>query len=117
MIIFVSFLTLLACGPSSDAVIYKSDSLTIIQLSEKTYEHITYLQTNDFGKVACNGLVVADNGEALIVDTPAEASEASELMEWIQNDLKSKVIGVVPTHFHVDCLGSLDIFHLSLIHI
>ena len=44
--------------------LYDSKTLKIIQISEHTYQHISYLESPSFGRVACNGLIVADAGEA-----------------------------------------------------
>jgi metallo-beta-lactamase class B len=45
--------------------VYKSDKLIILQLAPNSYQHISYLKTNDFGNVPCNGLVVVDTKRQL----------------------------------------------------
>ncbi|MEL6923797.1 MAG: subclass B1 metallo-beta-lactamase, partial [Bacteroidota bacterium] len=50
-------------------------------------------------------------GEALVFDTPADAAASEALLQWIREKAKCKIKAVVPTHFHVDCLGTLNIFH------
>ncbi|SMC48958.1 subclass B1 metallo-beta-lactamase [Moheibacter sediminis] len=89
---------------------YESKNLIVIKLSENVYQHISYLQTNDFGKVPCNGMIVVDNGEAAVFDTPADAESSEELIEFLQNR-NMKIKSVVATHFHEDCIGGLDEFH------
>lgn len=91
--------------------IYKSETLQIEQISPNTFVHISYLNTNDFGKVACNGMIVMNEGEALVFDTPANDEASLELINWLENNQKVKVTGVVATHFHWDCLGGLNEFH------
>lgn len=90
--------------------IYESENLIVIKLSENVYQHISYLQTNDFGNVSCNGMIVVDNGEAAVFDTPTDNESSKELIEFLQNR-NIKIKYVVPTHFHEDCLGGLDEFH------
>jgi metallo-beta-lactamase class B len=90
---------------------YKSENLEVRKLAENVYQHISYLKTQDFGNVSCNGMIVVDGGQALVFDTPAESSAAEELISWIKTTLNSQVKAVIPTHFHADCLGSLDAFH------
>jgi len=92
-------------------VVYTSESLQIEQISPNTFVHISYLNTDDFGKVACNGMLVVHDGEALVFDTPPNGEASVELINWLENDKKSKVKGVVATHFHWDCLGGLNEFH------
>lgn len=89
---------------------YESKNLTIIKLSENVYQHISYLQTNDFGKVPCNGMIVVDNGEAAVFDTPTDRESSKELIEFLQS-LSFKIKSVTATHFHEDCIGGLDEFH------
>lgn len=81
------------------------------QLSENTFVHTSYLQTDDFGHVPCNGLVIRNGQQALIFDTPTDDQSAKELIRLVQDSLHCKIMTVVPTHFHSDCLGGLKAFH------
>lgn len=91
--------------------IYRSEDLVITQVSENTFEHRSYLQTQDFGKVPCNGLVVRDGNETLVFDTPTNDKSSEELIRWIESSLQCKINAIIPTHFHNDCLGGLKAFH------
>ena len=103
---------LISCTTQRDIVYqYESENLKIEQLTPNTYVHITYLNTNDFGKVPCNGMVVIDKGEAIVFDTPTDDVASKELIHWIETEAKATVKNVVVTHFHVDCLGGLKAFH------
>ena len=90
--------------------VYKSDKLIILQLAPNSYQHISYLKTNDFGNVPCNGLVVIDHKEAIIFDTPTDDKGSEELILWLTENQKCKIKAIIPTHFHDDCLGGLGIF-------
>lgn len=91
--------------------IYKSDNLTITQISENSFIHTSFKQTNDFGNVPCNGLIVRDNNETIVFDTPVNNTISEELIKWINDILHSKINAIIPTHFHDDCLGGLEAFH------
>ena len=91
--------------------IYKSDDLIITQIDENSFEHTSYKQTNDFGNVPCNGLIVRNGNETIIFDTPTNDKSAGELIKWIKEVLLCKVNAIIPTHFHDDCLGGLKAFH------
>jgi metallo-beta-lactamase class B len=93
--------------------IYKSTDLSIIQLAENSFQHISYKQTNDFGNVPCNGLIVKNNNEAIVFDTPTNDKTADELIKWIKETLHCKINAIIPTHFHDDCLGGLKAFHVN----
>lgn len=91
--------------------IYKTNDLIVTQISENSFIHTSYLQTNDFGKVPCKGLIVRDSNEAIIFDTPTTDQSAEELIKWVTEKLNCKINAVIPTHFHDDCLGGLKAFN------
>lgn len=94
---------------TKDSVVYQSDKLIITRVAPQTYVHTSYLQTNDFGKVPCNGMIVVDAKEAAIFDTPANDSSTVELISYLRAQ-QIKPIAVVATHFHGDCVGGLQTF-------
>jgi len=98
-------------GLDTSALGQQDNALRVEQLTENTFQHITYLKTQDFGNVACNGMIVRDNGEAIIFDTPSNDEDAKELIDWVEDVLQCKVVAIVATHFHIDCLGGLNEFH------
>lgn len=115
LLIIVTSAVLLNCNTSKHLVIkpneiYKTNNLIITQISENSFIHISYKQTNDFGNVPCNGLVLRDSNEVIIFDTPTNNKSAEELMKWIKEKLHCKINAVIPTHFHDDCLGGLKAF-------
>lgn len=96
--------------PSSQEV-YKSDDLIIIQITENSFVHTSFKHTNDFGNVPCNGLIIRNANEVIVFDTPPEDKTSEELIKWINETLNCKIKGIIPTHFHDDCLGGLKVFH------
>ncbi len=90
---------------------YASETLLIEQISDGVYQHTSFLDTESFGKVPCNGMIVMSGGEAIIFDTPTTGAASAELIDWVEDQLQNSVKAVVPTHFHQDCLAGLDEFH------
>ncbi|GEC72298.1 metallo-beta-lactamase class B [Flavobacterium flevense] len=94
--------------PSKDSlIVYQTDNLIIKKLSKHIYVHISYLDTKTFGKVPCNGMLVVNKNEGIVFDTPAEEKSSEELINFTNNQLKSKIIALIPTHFHKDCVGGI----------
>lgn len=93
--------------------VYSSEGLMVLQIAKNAFQHISYKQTNDFGNVACNGLVVKNNNEAIVFDTPTNDKSAAELIKWVTETLQCKIKAIIPTHFHDDCLGGLGAFDAS----
>jgi metallo-beta-lactamase class B len=116
-ILFIALLSLaiLSCGSQKGTMkakrLYKSKNLIVHQISKNSFKHVSYKQTNDFGNVACNGLVVRNNNEVIIFDTPVNDESSKELIKWIRATLDCKINAIIPTHFHDDCLGGLKAFH------
>ncbi|KAA0992179.1 subclass B1 metallo-beta-lactamase [Dyadobacter sp. UC 10] len=90
---------------------FTADAISILKVSDHVYQHITYLNTETFGKVPCNGMIVFDKGEAIIFDTPVNDSTSAVLIDWLADSLHCKVKAVIATHFHEDCVAGLNEFH------
>ncbi|MDZ7613830.1 MAG: MBL fold metallo-hydrolase [Flavobacteriaceae bacterium] len=70
--------------------------------------HISYLNTDDFGKVSCNGMLVINQNEGIIFDTPTDDKSSKELINFREAEkLKCKITALIPTHFHNDCVGGI----------
>lgn len=110
-----SFIILSCTSQSKDYFkakkIYESKNLIITQISENSFIHTSFKQTDDFGNVPCNGLVVKDHHEAIVFDTPTNDKSSEELIQWINEKLDAKIKAIIPTHFHDDSLGGLLAFH------
>lgn len=111
ILFFFVLLVISSCKVQKKSKLYESESLILNELSTGVFSHISYLQTDSFGSVACNGMVVINNGEALIFDTPTDNIASNELINWLENVRKVVVKGVIITHFHDDCLGGITAFH------
>ncbi|WP_299886635.1 subclass B1 metallo-beta-lactamase [uncultured Lacinutrix sp.] len=90
---------------------FESETLKIVPISNTIFKHISYLKTDDFGNVACNGMIYFNKNEAIVFDTPTDGIASLELIKWIHKVQKKKIKAVVVTHFHSDCLGGLEQFH------
>ena len=106
----LALIILFGCKTEKPQLDYETETLEIEPITEHTYQHISYLQTESFGKVACNGMIVMDGMEAIVLDTPVDDAVATELITWLEKQ-GITIKAVVATHFHDDCLGGLNAFH------
>jgi glyoxylase-like metal-dependent hydrolase (beta-lactamase superfamily II) len=81
-------------------IIKVSDRLEITKLSEHTFIH-----TCD----GSNGIIYTNKGEVVIVSTPPTGDVTRELINWVKDSLKVKVIGFVIDSWHPDNIGGLDV--------
>jgi len=96
-------------GWSQDTISINED-LFLIPITANSYIHVSMLSTEDYGKVACNGLLYVVGKEAIMADTPASLEATKALLDWLdQQDLNLK--GVLVNHFHEDCLAGLSAIH------
>ena len=98
--------------PEKKNEILIAEGLSVIKLTDNIYQHVSDLQTTDFGKVKCNGLIYINNSDAIICDTPTNNELSEHLIEWLKKtDPRLKIKAVIINHFHADCLGGLRTFH------
>lgn len=90
--------------------VYASEHLIVNKLSEQIYQHISFLHTDNFGKVACNGMIVVYESESIVFDTTTDDQSSLELIQFINQELKANIAAVIPTHFHEDCVGGMKAF-------
>ncbi len=109
--ITVCLAIVMACQQPKNTVLYESDSLKIIKLSDRAYLHITYIDVPGYGPYGCNGLIIISDGEAAVFDTPTTEEVSNELINWIETERDAKVSTLVVNHFHDDCLGGIGAFH------
>ncbi len=107
-LLFTLFIIFFISSCKKEPKNYESETLKIKQVANNVYQHISYLETESWGSVPCNGMVYLNGNEAIIFDTPTNKKATKELINWIG---KKKVKAVVATHFHIDCLATLEQFH------
>lgn len=82
-----------------------SENLKIIKISEHTYLH------TGGGN---NGIIFANNGEAVIVSTPETDTETQNLIDWVKNQ-KLKIVGYILDRWHPDAMGGINAVHKAKI--
>ena len=91
--------------------IFNSGKLQVQKLTEHIYQHISFLETKDFRKVDCNGMIVVKGNEAMVFDTPADNESAEMLISFLKDSMDLELIAMIPTHFHEDCIGGIESFY------
>lgn len=84
-----------------------SNDIVLVKLSDRAYVHISQAEIPPFGRVSSNGLVFINGKEAFLFDTPLTEEETQTLADWLKNTLQVEVVGFVPNHWHIDCMGGL----------
>lgn len=94
-----------------DPMVYESENLMVRKISNHVYAHTSFLNSHDFGRVPCNGMIVVNNNEAIVFDTTCDDESSGELINYIMKKLQCKIKAIIPAHFHEDCVGGLEKFN------
>lgn len=80
--------------------------LEIKKIEEGVYLYTAYEKIEGWGLVGSNGLVVLDNKDAYLIDTPISAKDTEVLVKWIDaQGFTAKAS--ISTHFHSDSTGGI----------
>lgn len=80
--------------------------LKVEKIEDGIYLHTSFKKVEGWGLVASNGLVVLDNKDAYIIDTPMTTQDTESLTKWIQeHGFITK--GSISTHFHGDSAAGI----------
>ena len=80
--------------------------LRIEPLAEGVYLHQSFHQTQSFGLVSANGLVVVEGDLAYLIDTPWSEEDTARLKDWI-DEQGWQLAGSLSTHSHEDRAGGI----------
>lgn len=80
--------------------------LTVSKLADGVYLHHSYMNVSNFGLVEANGLVVVEDKQAYIIDTPWTDSDTAKLLDWIAQQGFTPVASI-STHSHQDRAGGI----------
>ena len=94
----------------SNEIVYKSSNIEIIKISDNIFQHISYLETEKWGRVSCNGMIFKSNDECVVFDTTPNDSSSLELINVIDSIFNFKINFLVVNHFHGDCIGGVKSF-------
>ncbi len=98
---------LTASSVAAQTTLKVSGDITLTQVSPHTWVHTSVANLDGFAGVSSNGLVVISEGEALLLDTPANDAQTETLVRFIADSLHARVTRFVPNHWHADCMGGL----------
>jgi metallo-beta-lactamase class B len=107
ILIFLVVLTRLSLPAQINDTIKVGSDIELIKISEHAYVHISYYELPDFGRFPSNGLILVNQGQAMLFDTPWTDSLTRELVGWLNDSLQLKLVAFIPNHWHPDCMGGL----------
>lgn len=79
----------------------------LYQIQDSIFVHVTYENSNEWGRFSSNGLIFIKNGEAIMIDTPMDNEKTEAIHHFLANSFNVKLTKLIIGHFHNDCLGGL----------
>ncbi len=101
------FLILLVALP---ALAQGHKPLEVIKIEDGVYLHTSFKNIEGYGLVDSNGLVVLDNNQAYIIDTPWSEEDTKLLLSWA-TDRGYQVMASISTHSHEDRTAGIKLLN------
>lgn len=90
------------------------DFLTVQPLSPGIWVHTSWrYMPGVAAPVPSNGLIVQENDSLWIVDTASGSDLTTDLLDWIDTEIRLPVRGAVASHFHDDAMGGTSVLEES----
>lgn len=94
--------------PNSD-VIKIAEDLSLKKISDNVYVHVSYKNIQKWGPVGANGVLLIDKKQAFLFDSPWTDEQTEKLVSWIKDSMDLTIVGFIPNHWHIDCMGGLGV--------
>ena len=109
IILLFFFISLVCSGYSQEdhTKIYISNDLAIVRLTPHVWMHVSWHNSPQFGRYPSNGMILVNDDEAWLFDTPMTDSLTGALVSWLTYTMRLKIKGFTPNHWHSDCMGGL----------
>jgi metallo-beta-lactamase class B len=111
LIIFVISFSVMTLSQKNLQKIKITDDLEYVKISDNSYFVVSYGIIEGYGRIPANSYVYINKKKAFLFDTPINDDLTKDLVNWIQDSLKAKVVGFAPNHWHKDCIGGLNYIH------
>lgn len=105
--LFTGILLQTGVSQSPRDTVVLSDDIEIVYISEHVIMHVSYTQSPRWGRIGANGLIVINDKEAILLDSPWTNAQTETLLSWIRDSMKLELTAFVPNHWHEDCMGGL----------
>lgn len=106
--IIVFFLQLSLVRLKAEDRIGITSELYLTKLNENVYIHTSQFEDSKWGKFWSNGLIIVNDTNAILLDTPMENSLTKTLVEFVEHFFEVKFRYFVPNHWHRDCTGGYE---------
>ena len=102
IILLISLLT-------ADPAYLPSYDIEVIPVQDGVYVYHSFFDYNG-NKVSANGLIAESSDQVVLIDTPWDEKQTSELLDWVKQEIGKPVAFAVITHAHQDRIGGISVY-------
>lgn len=105
------FLMSVQLSAQENKIITINNDIQLEQLQDSIFRHITWEESEQFGRFPSNGMIVIKKGQAIMIDTPFDNEKTELIYNYLKDSMQVEVIKQIGGHFHLDCIGGLEFLH------
>ena len=108
LIILLLVLQIGQLSAQKDNIIFINEDIQLELLKDSILTHITWEQSDQFGRFSSNGIIIIKNGQAIMIDTPFTNEKTEIINNYLKDSMQIKLVKLISGHFHADCIGGLE---------
>lgn len=107
----IFFISVFSTGvlKSQHAVIEINPNLRLIRISDHAFIHESFSQSETYGWLGSNGMLLIENGKAFLFDTPMTDSVTWQLLSYLRDSMKLDIAGFITNDWHSDSMKGLEL--------
>lgn len=86
-----------------------SYDIEVESIREGVYIYRSYFDY-DGSKVSANGIIAESSDQVVLIDTPWDEQQTTQLLEWVETEINKPVSFAVITHAHMDRIGGISVY-------
>lgn len=88
--------------------VVSSPKIDVVKIENGVYVYRSFVEYEG-EEISANGLILESSDEIVLIDTPWDDEQTTQLLDWINQELNKPVVFAVITHAHMDRIGGIDI--------
>lgn len=108
---FAIILLLVINSSSQTKSISINEDIQLVPITNSLYAHVTWINSEKWGRFSNNGAVYINNGKAFLIDTPMDSLQTVQLVTFLRDSMQTEVTHFIPGHYHDDCIAGLPYLH------
>ncbi len=104
----ILFIATISMHSNAQNKIEINKDIFLYHIQDSIFVHVTYENSEEWGRFSSNGLIYIKNGDAIMIDTPMDNEKTEVIHQYLTNNFKVNLSKLIIGHFHDDCLGGLE---------